>query len=248
MLVLSFVWPVAGESLALPERPPNALGAAALIEKLSPMSLAEREQTIIAEIKSGNVPEFLCRLVDIPVTESIDGREVTATIAVTPEYLAIGSDEDFLFTPLTPLCAQQVADDLGCLLPTPKLVDKIHYAAALKLDPLPIPPTPAMTTVPVFAAHHAALRVQRDPLLAGQPWGTLVAGQKKDVVITPNLFETPASVAIYGWHRKDHQPIQPLHTGHTQSWVDYSHGMRKKAALLRAARASRHPPRRSARA
>ncbi len=59
-----------------------------------------------------------------------------------------------------------------------------------------------------------------------RPLGALVAGHKKDVVIANKLFMTPGKVAIYGWHKSDGKPIQPLYTGHGASWVDYSHGIR----------------------
>jgi hypothetical protein len=33
-------------------------------------------------------------------------------------------------------------------------------------------------------------------------------------------------VAIYGWHKPDGKPVQPLYTGHVNWYVDYSHGIR----------------------
>jgi len=56
--------------------------------------------------------------------------------------------------------------------------------------------------------------------------GTLVAGHKKDVVICGKLAATPGKVGIYGWHTSAGKPIQPLYTGHADSWADYSHGIR----------------------
>jgi hypothetical protein len=53
-----------------------------------------------------------------------------------------------------------------------------------------------------------------------------VAGIKKDVVITKELSERPGHVAIYGWHKLDGKPIQPLTTVHVDWYVDYSHGIR----------------------
>ena len=46
------------------------------------------------------------------------------------------------------------------------------------------------------------------------------------MVIATKVFATPGKVAIYGWHKTDGKPIQPLYTGHTAAWVDYSHGIR----------------------
>jgi hypothetical protein len=54
----------------------------------------------------------------------------------------------------------------------------------------------------------------------------LVSGIKKDVVITNLLSKRPNRVAIYGWHKLDGTPIQPLSTVHHDSYVDYSHGVR----------------------
>ena len=80
-----------------------------------------------------------------------------------------------------------------------------------------------MTTVAVFLRHNEIVRAAR----AGNvPLGALVAGHKKDVVIANKVFATTGKVAIYGWHKLDGKPIQPLYTGHTASYADYSHGIR----------------------
>jgi len=53
----------------------------------------------------------------------------------------------------------------------------------------------------------------------------VIAGIKKDIVVTPKL-DRPDRVAIFGWHRENGEPIQPLYTGHVDWYVDYSHGAR----------------------
>ena len=185
---------------------------------ISGLSLKERESKILAEVKAGNVPSRLRNLVPVTVTSGT----ARITYFVAPDYLAIGSDDDGFLTPLSPGIAQKIADFLGCSLPTPKMVDDIYACAAVKLTPLPIPPSPAMTTVPVFVQHNERITAQRK----GKPLAALVAGHKKDVVIANKVFATAGRVAIYGWHKADGKPIQPLYTGHTSSWVDYSHGIR----------------------
>jgi hypothetical protein len=69
---------------------------------------------------------------------------------------------------------------------------------------------------------------------SGKPLGALAAGIKKDVVVTNRLVERPDHVAIYGWHRLDGTPIQPLTTVHVNWYVDYSHGIRlvKRTVLV----------------
>ena len=111
---------------------------------------------------------------------------------------------------------------LGCLLPTTQMVDDIYANASIKLSPSPIPPSILMITVPVFNQHHQTIIAQ----LKGKPPGGLVAGHKKDVVIANKVYDTEGKVAIYGWHKLDAQPIQPLYVGHGATWVDYSHGIR----------------------
>ena len=183
----------------------------------------ERESRAAAEILSGNVPAFLRQFVPIHVRAEIGGDLRRATYWVSPDYLCVGSDADFVRGPLTPQAAQAIADKVGCLLPTRKMVDDIWQAAAIKLEPQPISPaTTDITLAATFARHNQMIEQQR----AGRPLGQLVAGIKKDVVITPKLAARPGKVAIYGWHYPSGKPIQPLYLGHIDSWVDYSHGIR----------------------
>jgi hypothetical protein len=217
-LTLLLASPLRAQSLNLPARQPTAPKGTAFAHSIAALSLKEREQKILAEVKAGNVPPFLRNLVPV----SVSTRNVRATYFVAPDYLAIGSDDDFFITPLTPFTAQAIADRLDCILPTSRMVDDIYTNATVKLTPAPIPPSPAMTTVAVFLHHNEMVRAMRGE----RPLGALVAGHKKDVVIANKLFTTPGKVAIYGWHKSDGKPIQPLYTGHIASWVDYSHGIR----------------------
>jgi hypothetical protein len=210
--------PLFAQSLDLPPRQPSAARGTAFARSIAALPLTEREEKVLAEFKAGNVPPFLRKLVPVTVSAGI----IKASYFVAPDYLAIGSDDDFLLTPLTPLTAQAIADRLDCVLPTPKMVDDIYVNATMKLTPAPIPPSPAMTTVAVFARHNEIVRAERGQ----RPPGTLVAGHKKDVVIANSVFAMQGKLAIYGWHKRDGKPIQPLYTGHTASWVDYSHGIR----------------------
>jgi hypothetical protein len=54
----------------------------------------------------------------------------------------------------------------------------------------------------------------------------LITGIKKDVVLSPRIFERPNRLAIYGWRQLDGRPIQPLTIVHSDRYVDYSHGVR----------------------
>lgn len=217
---------VSAQTLRLPPRPADAPNGRAFAESVMALERPAREERIVAEVLRGNVPEFLRRLVPVRWSMSIGGRLRTATVFVTPDYLAVGSDVDYLLVPLTPAAAHRIAEATHCLLPTSQIVDFVHISAPLKLVPQPIQPGKEMVTMPVFAQHNELVWEQRKAALTAHPLGTLVAGNKKDVVLTPQLAAKPGKVAIYGWHRTNGVAIQPLYLGHADSWVDYSHGIR----------------------
>jgi hypothetical protein len=118
------------------------------------------------------------------------------------------------------MAAQIIADSLHCFLPTRKIVDDIYKAAAIKLEPVPMY---ALRDSAVTMYHHNLIIEGQRRLRKG-----LIAGIKKDVVITGQIPRDPKPdrVAIYGWHKLDGTPIQPLYTGHVNWYVDYSHGIR----------------------
>ena len=210
----------------LPIRATNMPSASEVVQKIATMDLAAREHFITAEIFAGNMPFFLHTTCPVAVTNVALGITNTGTFFVSPEYLAIGSDEDYLLMPISVNKAQQIADKFYCTLPTRKMVDAIYAAAEVKLAPTPIPPSAAMTTVPVFAQHNEIIRAQRQALTNAHPLGALVAGHKKDVVLSARLAGVTNKVAIYGWHQTNGLPIQPLYLGHVATWVDYSQCVR----------------------
>jgi hypothetical protein len=81
-----------------------------------------------------------------------------------------------------------------------------------------------MTSTGYFVEHNAT--VDRQRFAADRRLGALTAGQKKDVVLTRRLMSSRGKVAIYGWHRPNGRPIQPLSTVHGAQYADYSHGIR----------------------
>ncbi|MCC7474712.1 MAG: hypothetical protein IT425_04910 [Pirellulales bacterium] len=207
-----------------PPRPGDAIGGAAFAKHVEAMKLPEREAAILHEISTGNFPEFLrtFKRVEIrgPFPSAGATSDVSATIDVMPDYLAIGSEDDFVRMPMTPQTAQAIADRLECVLPTRKLVDAIDAQAERLLTPRPM--TEAREAVATFVEHNRLIETQR----GGQPLGLLVAGIKKDIVLTPRIFEKPRRLAIYGWRQPNGQPIQPLTIVHWNGYVDYSHGAR----------------------
>ena len=219
------------QTLPIPPRPSNAISGSAFVNVIWSMTREQREEQIYSQVISGNIPNFMRQLKVVTAVSNIGGTNHTATYFVIPEYLAVGSDSDYFLTPMTPLLAQRICDTLNCTMPTKKMVDQIYSTAPCKLRPQPIPPTPQMTTVPVFAQHNDSVKSIRFPVIAQYPLGTLVGGTKKDVIISNRIYQNlnpnvPKPVVIYGWHQLNGTPIQPVYNGHEETYVDYSHGIR----------------------
>lgn len=204
-----------------PDRPADAEGGAKFMQRIMGLPLAERETAAVEEITRGNFPKFLRQLKSIPIeATSSDGQKVQGHVEVMPDYLAVGSDADFVRLPLTPQAAQKIGDAFGCVLPTRKLVDAIDAEAEVRLEPHPL--TENREAAATFLEHNRIIEGQRQ----GHKLGLLITGIKKDVVLSPRIFERPNRLAIYGWHMPNGEPIQPLTVIHHDRYVDYSHGIR----------------------
>ena len=204
----------------IPVRPPRALTGSQFADAVEHVDTGTREQSILEQILDGNIPSFLTGLV--PVAMSDRGR--TVTVFVMPDYLAIGSDDDFLRVPMNLATATAIADRFGFVLPTRKMVNAVYVQSGHHFPPAPLPAGPRMTSTDYYRMHNALIEQQAR---AGEVApGTLVSGHKKDVVLTNLLARTPGRIAIYGWHRHEGAPIQPLSTVHGACYADYSHGIR----------------------
>jgi hypothetical protein len=209
---------------AIPPRPAGAPTGSDFVRATIGLSEADREPLIARALLAGDVPAFLRRLRPVTLEGEARGRTVRVTICVTPDYLAVGSDSDFLRIPMALPTALAVARRFGFVLPTPKMVDAIYEQADVRLQPQPLPAGPQMRSTAYYWRHENRIRAQRRAL--GAPLGLLIAGDKKDLVLSNRLLEKPDRVAIYGWHRGDGDPIQPLSIRHGVRYADYSHGVR----------------------
>ncbi|WP_437760865.1 GH25 family lysozyme [Sorangium sp. So ce1389] len=212
----------------LPPRDPAAMTGTQFYEQARGLSLAAREELFVQEVLRGNVPAFLRRFHRVTV-EAPDGKRGVAHVCA--DYLAVGSDTDFLRMPLTGVTAQRIADACGCVLPTKKLVKDI-YAASRKQTAIPFSPDDG-TRIERFREHHLAIEQRRVGEL-----GELLAGHKKDIVVTNRLHHHARRLALYGFHKADSKPWQPLDTSlrrrlpHEDTYADYSHGVRLIGGLI----------------
>jgi hypothetical protein len=210
---------------AIPARSLEDLTGSQFVSHVAPMNAGEREHAILDELSRGNLPEFLRKLVPVQLQcELAGGGELVATIFVTPDYLSIGSDADFLRIPMNLHTAVAIAERFGFVLPTRKMVDAIYLQARHRLLPQPLPAGDQMRSTQYYWTHNELIDDQEQAL--GARLGDLVSGDKKDVVMTNRLAQNFGRIAIYGWHRATGQPIQPLSTVHGANYADYSHGIR----------------------
>ena len=204
----------------IPARADDALTGTEFAERARDLAGPQRDALVSNELLAGNVPSFLRHLEAVTVRDAVN----VITVCVLPDYLALGTDRDFVFVPLGLDAALEVAEHFGFMLPTRKIVNAIYAASTVKLDPQPLPAGDQMRSTAYLLRHNEMIRAQRDA--RGAPLGALTAGDKKDLVLTPRLWKTPGRVAIYGWHRATGTPIQPLSTVHGARYADYSHGIR----------------------
>lgn len=192
------------------------------------MDRLKREDAALGALLDGEFPSHMKEFVDVVlVFADVTGTGRKLTIRVLPDYLMIGTIDDHLRIPLMPITAQVLADEWSCILPTPHMTTLI-WSASQKVTPQPWgPPYDAsMMSTDRFVKHND--RVELSITKAGFDSTKLLAGHKKDVVITKQLNNPyyKKRVAIFGWHHSDGKPIQPLYLGHESTYSDYSHGIR----------------------
>jgi hypothetical protein len=144
-----------------------------------------------------------------------------------PDYLSIGTNDNYIRMPMNPLTAQQIANKFDCLLPTPKMVYQIWEQSVNKLVPLPWGPPYNSDMLKTHRIITHNLRIQQQ-LKDKDPF-QLTSGHKKDIVLTNRLSpkNIMQKVAIYGWIQLNGKPIQPLNPkDHEITYKDYSHGVR----------------------
>jgi hypothetical protein len=181
----------------------------------------QRDSLFLECFNNGNVPDFFFRFkaISFNYKDSL-GNTYNIRFYCSPDYAMIGTDQDWARVPLTPLASQIMADSLHCFLPTRKMVDLIYQQSTVKLEPVPMYAYRDSTVT--MWQHHLMIEGQRKGMKG------LISGIKKDVVIcSEDALKGKANrVAIYGWHKLDGKPIQPLYTGHVNWYADYSHGTR----------------------
>ena len=208
-------------TLPLPERSYDAWTGSEFIEATVDMNSVQRETAIVENILLGNIPDLHRKLKAIDLWSADASTHIR--LFVTMDYLSIGSTDDWVRVPMTLQSAKILSDRLGYILPTRELVDRIYEQADVRLQPSPMPSGSAMDSNAYYWDHHGMIERARRGRF-DQP--QLIAGHKKDIILSQQLVRNPDRIAIYGWHLKPGRVIQETSLAHQSNYVDYSHGVR----------------------
>lgn len=207
-------------SKPLKQRSVDAVTGSQFMQQTEDLDFSERQLAAIQEILAGNIPEGL----RVPaILKLVNDQGDTLLLPVAKDYLAIGSDTDFVCMPLSLPSAKAIAKQFNMLIPTPTLVDAIYDQAAIQLKPQPMHPNEEMRFNAYYLRHNELINEQAGIWRFSE---VLLAGHKKDIVLSTRMQRQPGKVPIYGWHLRQGEPIQPLSLVHGESYEDYSHGLR----------------------
>ena len=219
---------------------------------------AKVEELIYQEINRGNVPDFMRpqNFPQITLEKTVDGKKVQATVRVCPDYLAIGSNVDFVRMPVSAPLAQRIADRYNFSLPTRKLVEILDDEAKRTNGYLPF------VAAPTLAEHVTNPRTGKPAIEGekGKRWnyqqygfyegrwmlsGEFIEEQNRQINAAWKKAGNPPG--IRSGHKKDvlydernfkesleggqpvvifHNPFQGISNVHKVDYFDYSHGIR----------------------
>lgn len=184
-----------------------------------------RERAILEEVDRGNVPEFLSHFKRVVLH---DKKGNTIELDVMPDYFSLGNNQDFVRMPMTPHTAKAVGDKFGLVLPTEKVADAIYRNADIKLHATGLvnsrSDTAFMSGNGYYLRHDQLIRRQ---LGDENGQSQLVAGHKKDLILSKFALNHPDRLDFYGFFDGNGRPIQGSGGGpHESTYADYSHGAR----------------------
>ncbi len=84
-----------------PARASTARSGSGFVKDIFRLSGSDRDARITEQVLAGNVPEFLRHLIPVTLSWSPkNGEKIDVTICVTPDYMAVGGDRDFVRVPM----------------------------------------------------------------------------------------------------------------------------------------------------
>lgn len=203
------------------ELPPPTTPGSALLEQLDEALGETREDQIFEMAQAGNVPMFLRRWLELPVSHG----DLEGTVYVLPDFFCLGTDDDYFYTPMGALNAERVGELIGARLPTPRLVQAMYDASRYKqmAQPWGPPYDGSMSRTYRWSTQSAKVRaaLRRTKAVPGE----LVEGHFKNVVVTKKTMDNKGvKLGFWGWFNAHGQPIQGDSQAHGAGYCDYAHG------------------------
>jgi len=217
----------------VPERPTEARAASQMVTYLLAQGVSfgiVRERFLTEEYLRGNIPSFMRTLYPLELQRP-DGRPMV--IYSLPDFLCLGSDDDFVHTPMSPRTAQRIANEWGLILGTPEMEDARRAYFPQKLSFRAMAP-------PRFPRNASMMSTERWPIHTkwflddmekeGYEIGKPVTGHKKGLITHPWLADWGFKYCgIHGaYYGKSNKPIHVFEKeakAHITNYNDYSHGV-----------------------
>jgi len=191
--------------------------ASEFLKTLPERPTREREALILQAVRNGHaLPPRWAKIHSYAGTSE-------AVIEVAEDALAIGEPDDWVRVTVNHTTAQEIADHLGCALPTTRIANLAYAQAAVRLSPCFQKPDAQMAFTSRMVQHHRKIEEKR----AGRPG--LVSNVGKDWVLTNRLAGNPNHAANYGWFdtgAPNKKLWQTLGLAHDRWHVDYSQTVR----------------------
>jgi hypothetical protein len=189
----------------------------AVLEKFPAEHSKEREELIVQAVVRGayDPPEWTT------ITSNYKGRR--AQIQVSTDALKIlGVRVD-----VTADGAQRIADALGTILPTPRVLQLIWEQAAVRIEPCTGAADAKMASTARMLQHSECVDRR-----IGDRTG-MVANEGKHWVLSNRISGSENLAANYGWFIKGRRPIQTVGTRHDTAHTDYSQIVRLVKPTIR---------------
>lgn len=226
-----------------PSKPANPISARAFLKATRDKTPQERDAIAADLVINGNFPSFIRKFV--PIDSSKNGKVLE--YKVSPDFLCIGTDSDYMIWPFSAPQCQRIAAAFGCMIPTVQMSEEIYKKAKVKLDAK----TPSMLPTKIngqtyspkdfvaskhmispqgVAVHNKMIRDQLKDF--DYIPGELVAGHKKDVVIDQSVPE--GRLGMHGLYDKGKAIQGGALTSHTANHIEYGMALRlvDRKALL----------------
>jgi hypothetical protein len=188
-----------------------------VLEKFPTEHSKEREELIVQAVTRGayDPPEWTT------LTSNYKGRR--AEIQVSTDALKIlGVRID-----VTAEGAQRIADALGTILPTPRILQLIWEQADVRIEPCTSIADAKMASTARMLQHSECV----DQRIAGRKG--VVANEGKHWVLSNRTAGKEDLAANYGWFIKGRRPIQTVGTRHDTAHTDYSQIVRLVKPMVR---------------